>query len=115
MKAPTSLAQAVYQSRQAAGVSLRDLAERSGVNKAVISRIESGERVQPRADTLKRLAEALSIAAEDLFAAAGWTVPAELPSFQPYLRTKYGHLPPDKLTELEGIFRRIADEQTNQE
>jgi len=111
MKDPTTLAQALRQFRKDAGLSLRDLAERSGINRGAISRLESGERVQPRAETLKRLAEALGIPTEDLYAAAGWKVPNELPSFTPYLRTKYGHLPADKLSELEAIFQEISKEQ----
>lgn len=108
MNDPTTLAQALRQFRGDAGLSLRDLAERSGINRGAISRLESGERVQPRAETLKRLAAALGIPTEDLYAAAGWKVPNELPSFKPYLRTKYGHLPSDKLTELEAIFQEIS-------
>ena len=92
-------------------MSLRDLADLSGINRGAISRLESGERVQPRAETLKRLAEGLGIPTEDLYAAAGWKVPDELPSFKPYLRTKYGHLPADKLTELEAIFQEISQQQ----
>jgi len=47
----------VNQARRAAGLSQRQLAERSGVPQSAIARIEGGSQV-PRTDTLQRLLEA---------------------------------------------------------
>ena len=47
--------------REAAGLSQTELAERSGVGQPVISRIESGERVNPSITTVRRLEAALGL------------------------------------------------------
>jgi len=99
--------------RQQAGLSMSELAEASGIDKASVSRIERGEFQKPKEETLTAIAKTLGVDPTDLLSAAGYANPSTLPSFRPYLRTKYGHLPPNKLAELEAIFRRIADEQPN--
>ena len=47
----------VRRARQAAGLSQRELASRSGIDQGAIARIEQGE-TQPRVDTFTRLLEA---------------------------------------------------------
>jgi Predicted transcriptional regulator with C-terminal CBS domains len=47
----------VARARRAAGLSQRELAERAGVNQAMVSRLEAGSRL-PRLETLLALAEA---------------------------------------------------------
>jgi len=98
----------IQQLREQAGLSMTDLAEASGLDKASISRIERGEFIKPKEETLSAIATALGTNPADLYNAAGYTSPSALPSFRPYLRTKYGHLPADKLTELEAIFQEIS-------
>lgn len=44
----------------------------------------------------------------DLYDAAGFELPTELPSFTPYLRTKYRDLPPAARAELQQSFAQIA-------
>lgn len=56
---------AVKQRREAAGFSLRALAERSGISASMISDIERGAK-SPTVTTLVRLAEALGVVAGDL-------------------------------------------------
>jgi transcriptional regulator with XRE-family HTH domain len=105
---PMTLGQLVHSRREALGLSLRQLGQRIGTTDTTVMRIESGEIKSPRGDLLRTLAEALDVPSADLFSAAGYTVPTELPSFRPYLRTKYADLPPDALTELEDTFADIA-------
>jgi transcriptional regulator with XRE-family HTH domain len=57
-----SLRQAVFalkKAREAAGLSLADVAERSGIDKAALSRIETGQHPNPTVSTLGRYAHAL--------------------------------------------------------
>lgn len=39
---------------------------------------------------------------------ANYVVPDDLPSFQPYLRRKYGDMPPQAIEDLDEAFARIA-------
>jgi len=77
---------------------------------SVIFRIESGEIAAPNPDKLIHLAQALRLPVADVFVLAGYAVPHQLPSFRPYLRTRYGELPPEALTRLDAYFRRIQQE-----
>lgn len=47
------------KTREAAGLSLADVAERSGIDKAALSRLENGVHDNPTVDTLMRYAAAL--------------------------------------------------------
>lgn len=53
------------QERQARGLTQEQLAEASGVCRVTIARIETGA-VSPKAETLKRLADALGVLVDDL-------------------------------------------------
>jgi transcriptional regulator with XRE-family HTH domain len=93
-------------------MSLMTLAERAGVNQANVSRLETGQAPRSTMASLTRIAEVLGVDPLLLYKAAGITEPqAGLPSFQPYLRAKYGHLPKDKLEELNRFFETIEAEQ----
>lgn len=94
--------------RTALGLSTRAVAAESGVDMATIVRLEQGAFAEPKPDTLRGVAEALGVSLADVFALADYTVPSELPNFQPYLRSKYRELPSPALEELERSFRRIA-------
>ena len=50
---------AFKQARNAAGLSLADVAERSGIDKAALSRLENGVHDNPTVETLMRYAAAL--------------------------------------------------------
>ena len=62
MGAYLSIRQAVFaleKAREAAGLSLADVAEKSGIDKGALSRIESGQHPNPTVSTLCRYAFAL--------------------------------------------------------
>lgn len=56
----------IRQLRERKGVSLRELARRSGLGVATLSRIESGE-ANPRLSTLRQLADVLEVSVTELF------------------------------------------------
>jgi ribosome-binding protein aMBF1 (putative translation factor) len=59
-----SIRQAVFalkKAREAAGLSLADVAERCAIDKAALSRIESGQHLNPTVSTLCRYAHALGM------------------------------------------------------
>ena len=90
------------------GLSTRALAAQCGIDMATVVRLEQGAFVEPRPDTLRVVAEALGVNLADVFALADYVVPGELPSFRPYLRSKYRDLPAPAVEELERSFKRIA-------
>jgi len=62
--------------REAAQVSVRQLAEKAGVSNPYLSQIERGLR-KPSADVLNQIAKALRVSAEVLYVQAGILEPSE--------------------------------------
>lgn len=60
----------IKQQREAAEVSVRELARLAGVSNPYLSQIERGLR-KPSAEVLKQIARGLSVSAESLFVRAG--------------------------------------------
>lgn len=104
--------------RQEAGLSLRQLAEASGVQLTIIARLLRDQMRQPRPDHLVRIANVLELRASDLFLIAGLPVPTELPSVEALLRTEYD-LPEDAVAEakaqIEAIVARYKVTPSNRE
>jgi transcriptional regulator with XRE-family HTH domain len=93
--------------REELGLSTRQLAEQAGMNFATVARIEQGQFAAPGPDKLAGIAEALGLNTADLFGLADYTVPDDLPSFQPYLRSKYRDMPSGAVEDLNKAFERI--------
>lgn len=74
--------------RGVVGLSLRQLEEATGIERGALSRIENGSR-QPSPELLQRIAEALRVDYEDLYAVSGISLPEKLPELDAYLRTRY--------------------------
>ncbi|MBX9638633.1 MAG: helix-turn-helix domain-containing protein [Mycobacteriaceae bacterium] len=66
----------IRSQRETAQVSMRQLAERSGVSNPYLSQIERGLR-KPSADVLAQIAKALRVSAEVLYVRAGILEPGE--------------------------------------
>lgn len=98
----------IRQARQERGLSSRALARAVGVNDATIVRIEQGAIEAPRPNVLSAIARALELPLSDVFAMADYVTPKDLPTFAPYLRAKYGELPPAAVDQLQQSFERIA-------
>ncbi len=78
----------VREQRLAAKLSLRDLEAATGLSRGALSQIEQGGR-GANPETLQRIAEALGIDYEDLYAMSGISRPEKLPEIDAYLRTRY--------------------------
>lgn len=96
------------EARQAKGLSARQLGDLTDINDATIVRFENGSFTAPAPDKLARIAEALDLSIADVFALAEYASPSELPSFTPYLRTKYRDLPDDAVEQIEKYVARLA-------
>jgi len=107
-KQARALGEYLRSARQAKGLSSRALARATGIDDATIVRIEQGAFGAPRPDKLRAIAEALDLPLSDVFALADYVVPAELPSFTPYLRAKYRELPESAVVEMEHYFAKLA-------
>ena len=103
-----SLGELVRQAREGRGWSLSRLAERVGVHRASINRIESGEFVQPAIDIVQRLAVALELDEADLLALAGYRIPERLPTLPAYLRAKY-RMPEEATRQLTSYFAFLTE------
>jgi transcriptional regulator with XRE-family HTH domain len=105
---PAVLGEFIKQARIAKGLGSRELANRVGLAQSNIVRIEQGHIAEPKPSILGRLAEVLDLDMADVYNAAGYPQPEGLPSFTPYLRSKYKDLPPEARAELEQSFSHIA-------
>ena len=73
----TTLGSYLREQRDAAGMSLRQLAEQAGVSNPYLSQIERGLR-KPSAEVLQQLAKALRISAEQVYVQAGILSPDDV-------------------------------------
>lgn len=104
------LGKAIRRHREAAGLSQAALAKAIGVPASTVFRLEKGEFGMPDPDKLSRLADALEIEAEELYALAPY--PA-LPDMAPYLRTKYG-MSDEAVAEAEAFFQELKQRDKKQ-
>jgi transcriptional regulator with XRE-family HTH domain len=84
------LARILKPRRLALHYSIRDVANRAGVNKDSVLTLENGTNLTPQPETLKAIAQALELSVTDLMLIADWLPAGELPTLRPYLRAKYG-------------------------
>jgi transcriptional regulator with XRE-family HTH domain len=104
---PVRLEELLRSGREAMGLSIRRLAERTGLHHASLARIELGEQ-RPTPETLQRLASVLELDEADLFALAGHRLPERLPSLPAYLRAKY-RMPEEAAAQLNEYFGFLAE------
>ncbi len=100
------LGRLLRQRRHELGLGLNELARRAGVDPAGLARAEHSAKV-PSPETLASLAGALGLPLADLYEAAGYPLPSQLPSIRPYLRHAY-NVPDEAAAEIEDYLARIA-------
>jgi transcriptional regulator with XRE-family HTH domain len=104
------LGKLIARHRKAARLSQEGLGALAGLAGSTIQRYETGFIEQPDPYKLLRIAEALDIEVEELYAAAGLKVSSQLPAFGTYLRTRYGQLPEKALKEVEAHFEELRQQ-----
>lgn len=103
------LALFIQKHRMQAKLSMRELAEKSKLQLATLAGLEAGTLLSPQPDTVASLAGPLRLTVTDLYTAAGWLPPNELPAFRPYMRAKYRDLDDDAIAELEQYAERLIE------
>lgn len=100
------LGDALRAQREAAGLSLRQAAERAQLVPSTLSRLETGRIEGPRPEHLQVLARTYGVDVEDFYALAGYLMPEGLPELRPYLRAKYG-LPEQAANQIDEYFQAL--------
>jgi transcriptional regulator with XRE-family HTH domain len=93
--------------------SIRDVANRAGVNKDSVLTLENGTNLTPQPETLKAVAQALELSVTDLMLIADWLPADELPNLRPYLRAKYGLSDPEA-AELDDYLAKLQQRHGSQ-
>jgi transcriptional regulator with XRE-family HTH domain len=93
--------------------SIRDVANRAGVNKDSVLTLENGTNLTPQPETLKAVAQALELSVTDLMVIADWLPAGELPNLRPYLRAKYG-LSDQETAELDDYVAKLQQRHGSQ-
>ena len=88
------------------GLSLRDVAAKTGVSDSLLSKMETGRTTKPTQESLNRLALFYEIDPEELWTLADYQIASSLPSFTPYLRSRYD-LPAEAIDEMRNHFDYI--------
>lgn len=110
--------------REIRGFSVNQLALKSGVSAAQISRIENGVRGNPKPDTIQKLATALKVDYQEMMEKAGYLIEnnqsdENKPNFDandPYLNNFYKDFlsaPEEKRKQLMDIWEVIKIDQAN--
>ena len=103
-----NLGKVLKDRREALGLSLRQLGTKCELPWITVSRFEQGAYAAPAPDKLARVASGLGLTLADVYALADYAVPNDLPSFKPYLRTKYRDLPASEVEKIEAYAAKLA-------
>jgi len=106
-----SLADVIREAREAAGLSIRQLATLVGLDFSVLSRIEAGKVARPSPEVLQNLADVLELDAAELLAFIG--VKMKLPEPRTYFRQAYGMTEREAEEAAALIARRYRKQSRN--
>jgi transcriptional regulator with XRE-family HTH domain len=98
----------IRRHRKAADLTVPEAAEAAGIDASFWRKIEHGLYESPSPKVLAPIAEVTKAPLADLYGLAGFVASDELPSFAPYLRSKY-QLPPKAMAELEKYFEHLRN------
>jgi transcriptional regulator with XRE-family HTH domain len=100
------LGQLIAKARHRKGVSIRALAASLGINASWIGHLEGGRFLDPAADRLAAVAQALDIDAGRMDRVTSGAVSEGLPELGTYFRAKYD-LSPEQIEQVERYVRRL--------
>ena len=100
----TLLGDLLKQQREAAGLSLHQAGVELAVSRPHLSKLERGVCAHPSPLILMAAAKMYGTRLADLYAAAGYLSPSELPSFATYVHTTCRDLPDAAVCELTDFY-----------
>jgi transcriptional regulator with XRE-family HTH domain len=106
---PLTIGEYIRRAREKKGLSGRRLAAMINMHHGYLSRLEAGDYKRPSPEILERIASALDLNYDDLFAITGQHAPSGLPSFVPYIRAKY-EVDDETLRKLNEYFNTLRAE-----
>lgn len=111
---PLTLGASIRQAREKKGISGRRLAAMINMHHGYLSRLEAGDYQRPSPEIIERIAAALGISYDDLFAMAGHHAPSSLPGYAPYIRAKFD-VDEQTLSLLNEHFERLRQKYSIRE
>jgi transcriptional regulator with XRE-family HTH domain len=96
--------------RTAAGLTGHELARLAGINQSYLVKLENDQNVNPSAEKLQRLAEALDIDLAELLTFVGVKPSSVLPPADIYFRKRYGMSEADARAAAELIEERYGSQ-----
>ena len=105
-KQETPLGKRLQELRTAAGLSMREVTDRTGVADSLLSKMERGLIAKPTQENLSRLAHLCEVDPEELWTLADYHISTRLPAVGPYFRSRY-KLPEEAVREVESCFGYI--------
>ncbi|ACV80915.1 transcriptional regulator, XRE family [Nakamurella multipartita DSM 44233] len=94
--------------RHELGLSASEVARRADITPASVTRLENCTNPRPSVETLTAICAVLDIPVADMLALVNVMPDSQLPSFTPYLRTKYHRMPDEAVQEMSAYFERLA-------
>jgi transcriptional regulator with XRE-family HTH domain len=110
----TNLAHLIASKRKEAGLTSKQLAERSGLSPAYISRLEKGDYPSPSLPSIKALADGLGLTLQAFLQEAGLLNNAERPSYKLITQSLRHMGYSDEQAEDVVRYARYVKEQRNQ-
>ncbi len=110
---PTPLSQLLIDLRTAADLTTWALAQRSGIDRSNIRRIESGAVSNLTPATMQKLADALDVEVERFYEAHWQTTGQPLPSLPTYFRTKYDALNDEQIAQIENFVEQLRGHEND--
>ena len=109
-----SLGQRVKALKTKLGMNQKELADKSGITQATISRIESEKVQQLKSDALSRLAEALGVTVDYLVGRTNALTPSDIVESDPtaqYIFRGYEKLSADGRAQLKSFIRFLEEQE----
>lgn len=106
-----SLGVYLHSARKDKGLSTSVLAERTGLTRTIVLRIEHGDVEKPSPHKLAALANALSLPLSDIYSRAGYTGLSEVQlNAAPYVRARPDQEPDEAAQMIDTYFPKLIDE-----